>query len=422
MYGDSRTSNILSQILGRGQRIDPSLQGLLPPQQQSSNLIGDLFNNMAQSGQTLAQKLANGTYQAEQTAVDPREALLQSLFNQADTSSPNTADYEQALQNSANQIKAAFGAQIGAVKASNNAARKQNKRGQHQIKAMYKALNKEYVKSAQGQTAQGQADANALQQIAATAQGQVKQNSDQILNEQAALAKSLGVESASPNIIAKQQGKVADVVQNMAGTGQREANLALQNSASQQEFLQRGGKTALLEGTNKRADLIQQLQDFVQANLGKIADIKGQRGMALASNAQKFAAAGAQNQSDARQQTFDNKYKLLDMLNSIAAQKEKSSQGAAQDSAMPKALQWYNELVNSSSDPTGIGQLLTKVTSGPDFASGQVDLGHGTTTRMTATQAGNEAIAEAMKQGITDPQDLIKIRAAAQAYWSQYGG
>lgn len=423
MYAPRTSSDLLDSLFGRSGQSNPILSRLLSGGSGSSNLGSGLpaFNQslVNQEPDPIGRLLGvvSQTRAAQQPEVDPLEEFVKSLAGQIDTSGGlNSADYEQALNQSAHQIKQAFGAEIGAVRASSAAARKQTKRSKKQIKAMYNALNRQYSKSAQAEIAQGQKVANEIQGVANNAQGQVQQSADSILNDQAALAKNLGVESAAPTIIAKQQGNVANTIQNIQTSGQRDASAQIANSGTQQRFLERGGKNALLEGTNRRADLVQQLQDFLQQNLGKIADIKGRQGQALASNTASIAKSFSAGQGDAAQKKFDNGVAIAKLLQSI--QSSKSKGGSGSDAMLPKFMQQYDAAVGQTSDPQGIGALLQKVTSSRPFAEGRFEAKNGDTINMTPTEAANIAENQARKNGIDNPQDLALIRLAAMQYYA----
>lgn len=278
----------------------------------------------------------------------------------------NQADYEEALKNSAAQIKGAFGAEIGAVKASSANARHQTKRSKKQIKAMYNALNREYQKSAGAEVAQGKDIANAIQGVATSSAGQLKGTSDQLLNEQAALAKGLGVEAALPAATAKQVSDTASQVGNIQQYGAREAGDQLANSGSQQRYLVRGGNNALLEGTNRRADLVQQLQAFLQQNMGKIADIKGQRGQALAANSASVAKSFGDANNQASNESWNRQKDLASLLLSLrgqntsdAANQAKSQSYAQQQSTdnLMKLMQLLSTTASQSKDPKKMAEV-----------------------------------------------------------------
>lgn len=371
----------------------------------------------ANTDPTLAGILGSSPSQQSQQQSNPQQDYVEEFLKSmaanlgGNASGLNQADYEEALKNSAAQIKGAFGAEIGAIKASSANARHQTKRSKRQIRRMYNALGRQYDKAAGKEVAQGQEIANALQGVATNASGQVKGTSDQLLNEQAALAKGLGVESALPTVAATQQNEVAKQIGNIQQTGAREAGAQLENSGSQQRFLVRGGKNALLEGTNRRADLVQQLQAFLQENMGKIADVKGKEGQALAANASSVAKSFGDSSNDAAQQAWQRQKDLAGLLLTLRGQN--NSAANSQNSLLPKSDQLSTALLNSTSDPEGTGAVIQQLLSSPSVLHGKYREGKQDYNMNAAAFA--DMVAKALKaQGYSD-QDIAAAKRAAIA-------
>lgn len=366
--GGSSAPNPLDALMGASGRPSPSGLGTIPQNPfASNNFLADVLGDGPISG-----NLRNlGGQQANQAPEQPTqqdyvEQFLQSMaanMNGGAGSGLNQADYEEALKNSAAQIKGAFGAEIGAVKASSASARHQTKRSKQQVKAMYKALSNEYNQAAQAEVGQGQQIANAIQGVANNATAETKNSSDAILNEQAALAQGLGVQSALPGVVAKQESQIANQIGNIQQYGGRSASDQLSNSGTQQRYLQRGGNNALLEGTNRRADLVQQLQAFLQQNMGKIADIKGQRGQALAANSASVAKSFGDAAANAQQDNWAKQKDMAGLLLSLRGQN--ASQGKSAASAAQQKqdqLMEYLKLLSSTAgqthDPKTMAQVM----------------------------------------------------------------
>jgi hypothetical protein len=377
-------NNVLAQIFGPTSQ-DLTANGLIPPapKPSSSNFLADILGQGPISGD-----LSNlgGDQQSARQPQDPnaefeayRQQLLASLaqeaFGKQSASGLNQADYEQALKDSAAKIKGAFGAEIGAVKASSASARHQTKRSKKQIKAMYNALARQYNKGAGVEVAQGKDIANAINNVAGQAASGTQASSDQLLNEQAALAQGLGVQAALPTVAAQQSADTAKQVGNIRNYGSQEAVNQLANSGSQQRFLVRGGKNSLLEGTNRRADLVEQLQAFLQQNMGKIADIKGQRGQALAANDLAFTKQANDSAANSQDTAWKHKGDVINWLNTIAGQTNSSnSQLADQQQAQNgQLLDWMKLLsgaAGQTGDPKKMEEIL-KLIQGAIAAQGQ---------------------------------------------------
>jgi hypothetical protein len=377
--GGGGGNNVLAQIFGPTSQ-DLTANGLIPPapKPSSSNFLADVLGQGPISGDL---SHLGGDQQAQQQPQQPQdfvEAFLKSMAGNiggGNASGLNQADYEQALKDSAAKIKGAFGAEIGAVKASSAAARHQTKRSKKQIKAMYNALARQYNKGAGAEVAQGKDIANAINNVAGQAASGTQASSDQLLNEQAALAQGLGVQAALPTVAAQQSADVAKQVGNIRNYGSQEAVNQLANSGSQQRFLVRGGKNSLLEGTNRRADLVEQLQAFLQQNMGKIADIKGQRGQALAANDLAFTKSANDAAANTQDTAWTHEKDLANLLLTLRGQNNSSnSQLADQQQAQNgQLLDWMKLLsgaAGQTGDPKKMEEIL-KLIQGAIAAQGQ---------------------------------------------------
>lgn len=419
--GKDNTQTALDHLLGASANVDKSLAGAMPQPAgnginlDGSNILANLLNPPSPFSGVPAQGQQAG--QPQQTQ-DFLEQFLKSMAGNIGGNSGglNQKDYEQALADSANQIKKAYGAEIGAVNASSANAQHQTKRSKKQIRAMYNALAKQYNKSAGQEVAQGKQIANALQGVANQASGNVKATSDQLLSDQAALAQNLGVQSAVPDVAAAQKLAVAKDVGNIQQEGARNAGAQLSNSGTQQRFLVRGGRNSLLEGTNRRADLVQQLQAFLQQNMGKIADIKGQEGQALAasnaSTAKAFADAGSKQQDSSWQRQKD----LAGLLLSLRGQNQKGSSAAS--SLVPKSDQFAGQLLSTTSDPQGIGSVIQQLLTNPQVTQ-QTFMGGAKGNTPVKMNAGQFAAMteKALKDAGYSPAEIAAAKQAAIIYY-----
>jgi hypothetical protein len=281
---------------------------------------------------------------------------------------------------------------------------------------MYNALNRQYEKAAQKEVGQGQQIANSIQGVANEAANQTKGTSAQVLNEEAALARGLGVESSLAPVASSQLKEVSKMVGDIQQTGSREAGAQLSNSGSQQRYLVRGGKNALLEGTNKRADLVGQLQAFLQENMGKIADIKDQRGQALAAN----SASVAKSFGDASNQASNDAWQKQKDLASLLMQFQKGQQTGTgqQSSLLPKFAQQSSGLLGATSDPSGIGSVIQQILGQKEVTRGSFKAKDNQMYKMSAGKFADLVARQLKAQGYSDAD----IAAAKLAAITEYQG
>lgn len=351
----------------------------------------------------------------------------------------NQADYETALQDSADQIKKAFASEIGAVRASNAGARKDAKNANKQLGAMYRALQRSYNRTAKGEDKAGTRLSNKVTNVANQAQDTIQNSANDALNQQAALAKGLGVEAAIPEVTAAQQSNVQKQVEGVVNRGQRAANDVLKYSGNQHRFLVRGGQNARLEGTNRQADMLSQLQDILAANRGKIADLRGQRSMSLADNAGKIASSQAQSQQDAYNNLFNQlmdigKFKTSvensNADNKLARQKFRlqrqqasSSSGSGNKfmSAIPSSISDIGTIVSQASHPQKVQSIVNQLLGSPEFVQGRFTTGaggKGDTLQLTPFKAREMAENRARAAGLSQSDSILAGLAAMRALQS----
>lgn len=335
------------------------------------------------------------------------EDLLAQYAQQVFGPQGGAGDYEQSLQDSAEQIRQAFAAQIGNINASSRTAENTTGKNNKKIDAMYKALRRNYQGSADQEVKSGAAYADKVQDVASRAKGEVTGNAEDLLTEQAALAKGLGVESAAPDLAAAQQKAVGDQVRQIVDLGQRDANQALSYSGTQQRYLDRQGENANLEGTNRQADLIDQLNAFLNDNSAKVADLKGQRGMALASNESNLMKSFLGGQGDQQD-------RQLDLLKLMATIQDQSGGGGLDDLLSPK--QQLENVLRQQMGP-GINEGLNTLlfNNGP-LSTGKMPTGDGKTTDLTPELAQGELTRSDWFNSLKPEEKALVMTFVAQHY------
>jgi hypothetical protein len=119
--------------------------------------------------------------------------------------------------------------------------------------------------------------------------------------------------------------------------------------------MQTSGQASRLEGTNTAADLVAQLQDFLQQNRANIAALAGEREAAIAAAQAGIQSSFADAQSeyadmraDARQDLIDNKMDMLKLALDIQADQKANRSSSSAASRMEK---FYDLLPDQMSDP-----------------------------------------------------------------------
>lgn len=216
-----------------------------------------------------------------------------------------TFDYESALRESEKAIKQAYKRDINAIRGSNRRARKDSAANRREVEALYRALSESYQDTAQESIENGQQLAEMMQAVTEGSQNTLSDLASQIQNEQASLAQGLGIEEAAESWMPEQAENTQEQLAAMAAEGSEDANRQLGFAGNQQRWLERGSQNALLEGTNQSAQLLRDLQDYIQGNRDKITDLRSMRGQELASNKSEIMAQVQDMQAQQDQALWD---------------------------------------------------------------------------------------------------------------------
>lgn len=411
----------MNAMMGAGAGVDAGAMGQQGPD------IASIVSSAVQGGNT-GKRISDAVRRAkkpeQQQSPDQLAALLDELMRAA-TAGQQSFDYEQALKDSAADITRAFGRGVGHIRSQMGKARHDTQVGTKEIDEMYRALSADYAKGAANATAEGKRGAKAMQFLANEAQNQITKSANQQITEQAALAKSLGVQDAMPDVAQEQREGVQEAVNRIQQRGQRDASDQVQYGQSQSRFLDRGGKNALLEGTNRRGDLVADLQDFLQDSRGSIADLLSQRDQAIAANRAKILDSVSSAQQDQSKTLFDQlmaianlKFKIEDGRadNSLAAQKLAQSRqgGGSGDSPFPGFMQDYANIIGMTSQPEEVKGALDQLLTSDQFREGRFQ--NPTTDEMlklTPFEAADMAERALRQAGINNPNDIALARLAA---------
>lgn len=370
-------------------------------------------------------------------------------------------DYETALRESEKAIRQAYKTDINAIRGSSKAARKQTARDRAELEEMYNALARSYAKQGEESIAQGQQLADMMQSISSEAQQNIQGTANQIQNEQADLFQGLGIEDALSAVAPEQAQDLQNELTETIQTGADAANTQLGFAGNNQRFFERGGQTAKLEGTNRSADLLEDLQDYLQGNRTAIASLKSGRGREVAANksdimnsvseAQAAADAALWDQLmdysglklDIEDTQADNDLNAQKLLNQIrngnrdarqwaaefgldkwiakhdaqidrAKLRDSQSSGAADDMT-PKWMQQYANSINHMGPQ--LQDLMATVVDSPKFLNNVYkDEQSGRESPINPSSAAHIAEQIARENGITDPHKIAKIRQAAMLY------
>lgn len=368
------------------------------------------------------------------------DQLVQSMLRD---SASQSFDYEDALKQSQNAIRAAYGAEINAIRSNNGAARKQTKRDRNEVEAMYAGLAATYGQEAKTATHNGAVAAQDQVNLQRQANQDITQSQRQTTGEEAKMLKDLGLEDTADQIIAPDFKQNQKVTSENTQRGARKAGVAKEMAAANSQFFQRGGVTARLEGTNRSADMLTALQDYIRGNNSQISTIRGKQSADLLQNKLSVQEQAAKAQSDADNELWDRMMQVTGLKaqiedtnfdNSLAAQKFKYSQQqdrrelAAKSqkntkSFIPESLQNAMGVIQQErpNNPNSVTAILQSLFNSQQYRDGSVSrvVGKGAgaksvSHKLTPAEAANMAEKAARQAGLSQ-RDINIARLAAWA-------
>lgn len=429
------------------------------PASNKPNPMGGKANIAKPGSRRLPRQFRN---QVQRQVDNGLEQLFSQLVASVGSGSP-TFDYESALQESQQAIRQAYRNDIDAVRGSNKAARRDTAKNRQELESLYAALARSYNKAGGRAMEQGQDLAAQMQEISGSASDSVNQSAQQIAQEQAAMAQGLGIEAAMPDIMQSQGNELQEDLTQIADSGAQSANTQLSFAGNQQRFMERGSQGARLEGTNRSADLLADLQDFIQGNRQQVSQLRSQRSRDISANetsvmnsiAEMQAAAEAQQwerlmgladmkldientqqdndlasaefRAKLRDQRFDHRSSLADreldaqqtqaqlQQELMLAQMNNRNDPQEEESFMPSWLEKYSQFVGQELGPRQ-KRLMNSVTNSDQFTQGQMEAPNGSMIDLTPNAAAQFAKKKAIEQGITDPALLAEIGLAAMLF------
>lgn len=346
-----------------------------------------------------------------------------------------TFDYQSALADSESAIRKAYHGEIGAIKGNNRAARRQTAGDRQELEQMYNALSQSYRKAGRQEMRQGKQLSRQEQNTATRSANRVEKRGKRIIGQQTSLAKDLGITDAVAGNVKRQTNKTEKMTKQIESQGAKDANRQLGYAGTSRRFMNRGGQSSKLEGTNRSADLITNLQDYIRANRGVIAGLKGKRGQDILAGQASVGAAEASAKNDLWGQLMDAtgmglKIDTANTQNALDAAKFRQSSKydmaklrqdsqSKQTNPSPAWMQNVDTLLSGSSNPRQLSSLFDNITQGNvSFSTGQfTNPGNNQNYPLTASEAGNIMVAQALKKNPNlSPRDLAILRRAAMVF------
>ena len=285
------------------------------------------------------------------------------LFSNASLESYDpAADVEAALQGIAQQ----YGAQIKGLQRANQEARSTTKSSSREVRNMYAALKASLQRDAQNELANAEELKNMMMSTGREAAGESTGRAKELLAQNAAVAQGLG----NADLLERLNAPINQQAQRQAGAAttraQQGADEALAIGGTAAQGFRQQGAVASMEGTERAADLYDQLQAFVQANADKAAALRGEQSAAqakarsdilssVANNANEISAANNQNMwkaimdiANLQQSGQENSYEQWLGQQKLLLDQQKLAQGGAGKNPFPESITMSSQILGQT--------------------------------------------------------------------------
>jgi hypothetical protein len=235
--------------------------------------------------------------------------------------------------------------------------------------------------------------------------------------DQEAMMKRLNIEAAAPEALAQQQTDQA-YFQNRANVDQQTAQTALgQEERGNTEYTRRGSEVARVEGTQRQADLMSQLQEVLNSYQNQIGANEAAKASALQSMFGQLQGQAQDNAFKYSQRDFDNYLATIGLGRQL-----KNDQYSQQKSMMPDAAK---SLADVGGRALGLGlpqnsaqhlqSVFSSALSDPRILGG---LNPDSGTPLAKEQLAQYIVEAGQQQGLS-PQELNALQAIALEYFGR---
>lgn len=219
------------------------------------------------------------------------------------------------------QAMAAAAAQYDPITAAlaqqGSAAQSRANRNSAQLKSMYTGLSQSLlgdIAPIQQQYADTQAKTG---QQYAQLQQQIKDQYASSQAEQEAMMKRLNIEAAAPAVLPEQQRDRDFAVNTAAVQGQNVQDQLSQQGSGAVTYTRQGSQLAQTEGTNRQADLMATLADYLNQVQGQIGANQAAKSAAYQSNLMSLQQDASKSAVQNAQRDFENYLKVIGVMQNL---------------------------------------------------------------------------------------------------------
>jgi hypothetical protein len=300
---------------------------------------------------------------------------------------------------------------IAALRGQASSAQRRASRNTQQLGSMYTGLSNSLMSDIapiQQQFTDTQAKTGQQYQ---DLQNKIKNQYASSQAEQEAMMKRLNIEAAAPQALAGQQSDRDFLVSNAATEGQNVQSQLAQQGAGAVNYTRQGSELARTEGTNRQADLMSVLADYLQGIEGQIGSNEAAKSASIQGN---LASLMQQSQNDATsraQRDFENYAKTIGIMQSL----QKGGQTGSVQSPVDVAPRVMGFGLNANSAQQVQNAFMTAISSDP-LVQSSIDptSGMGLSKEALATR-----VVEVGRSRGLNSQELNALQNAALEYFGR---
>lgn len=236
--------------------------------------------------------------------------------------------------------------------------------------------------------------------------------------DQEAMMKRLNIEAAAPQALAQQQADKAYFT-SRANTDQQTAQTALgQEARGNTEYTRRGSEVAQVEGTQRQADLMTQLQDVLNSYQNQIGANEAAKSSAVQSMFGQLQTQSQDNAFKYSQRDFDNYLASINLGSQL--KKDELSQISKQYPAQAKSISQVGGRALGMGLPQPAAQNIQNVFSSAVGSDPRIlaGLNPDSLTPLTKEQLAQYVVEAGQSQGLSGPE-LNALQAIALEYFGR---
>lgn len=302
--------------------------------------------------------------------------------------------------------------QIKAIQQEMGRAKGRAKGARADLKALYNDLSGYYTSHVGSTKAMYDVAKKGAENRNASLKNSITSDYTDRLKEQVDMYKSLGIEAAAPSATEGQYADQASQLANADVSGNAEAQALGVEERGNETYWNEGAGIAQMEGTERQADVITQLQDYLNTQGTSLAGLQGQKSAAY-SQATLEAKQKRADQANQRQNEIWNRMLELAKLKQSAARSSASGAGSTPSKGLTGVAAYLGSQRLANEFQTSMQQATTwnQSPQAKQYYGGEVPNTPEEMAQVIRDNAANRGLSA---------DDQLKLWQAALVYYGKY--